>query len=91
MQRIVVLYLLLASLTAAAVDSVVVFNEVHYHPATNEVASEWVELHNQMAVDIDLSAPNRTALGRQTPKIRASKSEILYGSSRAIRFLGTLL
>ena len=41
---------------ALAADSVVVFNEVHYHPATNEAASEWVELHNQMAVDIDLSA-----------------------------------
>ena len=41
---------------ALAADSVVVFNEVHYHPVTNEAASEWVELHNQMAIDIDLSA-----------------------------------
>ena len=41
---------------AFSADSVVVFNEVHYHPATNESASEWVELHNQMAIDIDLSA-----------------------------------
>src|SRR5688500_7310290 len=57
MQRIVVvLYLFVASITASAVDSVVVFNEVHYHPATNEAASEWIELHNQMAVEIDLSA-----------------------------------
>jgi hypothetical protein len=56
MQRIVVLYLLLASITASAVDSVVVFNEIHYHPATSEATSEWIELHNQMAVDIDLSA-----------------------------------
>jgi len=39
-----------------AVDSVVVFNEVHYHPPTNEAAMEWIELHNQMAVDIDVSA-----------------------------------
>ncbi len=39
-----------------AADSVVVFNEVHYHPAANETANEWVELHNQMAIDIDLSA-----------------------------------
>ena len=36
-------------------DSTVVFNEIMYHPATNEVALEWVELHNQMAVDMDLS------------------------------------
>ena len=41
---------------AAAVDCVVVFNEVQYHPATNDTASEWLELHNQMAIDIDLSA-----------------------------------
>ncbi len=41
---------------AAAVDSVVVFNEIHYHPASNESANEWIELHNQMAIDIDLSA-----------------------------------
>src|SRR5262245_15004195 len=39
-----------------AADSVVVFNEINYHPATNEAANEWVELHNQMAIDIDLSA-----------------------------------
>ena len=39
-----------------AADSVVVFNEMHYHPTTNETVNEWVELHNQMAVDIDLSA-----------------------------------
>src|SRR6185436_9462092 len=36
-------------------DSVVVFNEVMYHPASNEPALEWVELHNQNAVDVDLS------------------------------------
>ncbi|HKX61968.1 MAG TPA: lamin tail domain-containing protein, partial [Verrucomicrobiae bacterium] len=39
-----------------AADSVVVFNEVHYHPSTNESVNEWIELHNQMAIDIDLSA-----------------------------------
>ena len=31
-----------------------VFNEIHYHPAQTE-ESEWIELHNQMSVDIDLS------------------------------------
>ena len=40
---------------ALAVDSVVVFNEIHYHPVTDEALNEWVELHNQMAIDIDLS------------------------------------
>lgn len=38
----------------ALADSVVVFNEIMYHPATNEPAMEWVELHNQNAVDVDL-------------------------------------
>lgn len=36
-------------------DSVVVFNEIMYHPQTNEPALEWLELHNEMGVDIDLS------------------------------------
>ena len=39
----------------AQADSIVVFNEIMYHPFTNEAALEWVELHNQMAVDVDLS------------------------------------
>ena len=50
------LALLLAAPCALAVDSVVVFNEVHYHPPSNEATNEWIELHNQMAIDIDLSA-----------------------------------
>ena len=46
---------LLLAATAHA-DSTVVFNEIMYHPnATNEAQLEWVELHNQMAVDMDLS------------------------------------
>jgi len=36
-------------------DSVLVFNEIMYHPATNEENMEWVELHNQMAVNLDVS------------------------------------
>src|SRR4051812_43474903 len=36
-------------------DSTVVFNEIMYHPAPNEAAGEWIELHNQNATDIDLS------------------------------------
>src|SRR5687768_4964304 len=38
-----------------AADSVVVFNEIMYHPLTNELAFEWVELQNQMSVDVDIS------------------------------------
>ncbi|MBL9168169.1 MAG: lamin tail domain-containing protein [Verrucomicrobiales bacterium] len=40
---------------AVMADSVVVFNEIQYHPATNEFAGEWVELENQHTVDIDVS------------------------------------
>jgi len=46
----------LALCCAPAADSVIVFNEIQYHSATNEAANEWVELHNQMAIDIDVSA-----------------------------------
>jgi hypothetical protein len=35
-------------------DAVVTFNEVNYNPASSQDA-EWIELHNQMAVNIDLS------------------------------------
>jgi len=41
--------------SAASADSVVVFNEIMYHPATNEPALEWVELYDQNSVDVDLS------------------------------------
>ena len=47
--------LLCALGSAAKADCVVVFNEIMYHPTTNELALEWVELHNQMSVDVDIS------------------------------------
>ncbi|HKS37845.1 MAG TPA: lamin tail domain-containing protein, partial [Verrucomicrobiae bacterium] len=52
------LSLFLAALSSGApalADSTVVFNEIMYHPATSESSLEWVELHNQMAVNMDLS------------------------------------
>src|SRR2546428_10219392 len=36
-------------------DSTVVFNEIMYHPLGNEAQLEWIELYNQMAVDMDIS------------------------------------
>ena len=46
----------LESLEARRVlDSTVVINELFYHPAEN-ASTEWIELHNQMSVDMDLSA-----------------------------------
>jgi len=41
---------------AAWADVTVVFNEIMYHPAqSNEAELEWVELRNQLAVDVDIS------------------------------------
>ncbi len=49
----------LAAAVSLRADSVVVFNEIMYHPAAatpaEEEAAEWVELCNQMAVDVDMS------------------------------------
>lgn len=41
--------------TATAADSVVTFNEVMYHPLEDDPRLEWIELYNQMSVNIDLS------------------------------------
>ncbi len=49
------LFLLFAAAPVLRADSVVVFNEIMYHPGTNAAGDEWLELHNQMAVDVDLS------------------------------------
>ena len=36
-------------------DSTVVFNEVMYNPEGIDSSQEWIELHNQMSVDVDIS------------------------------------
>jgi hypothetical protein len=46
----------LGGAASAHADPVVVFNEIMYHPATNETTMEWLELHNQMSVNIDMSS-----------------------------------
>lgn len=53
--RIALLPLMMLSTAFAKADSVVVFNEIHYHPDTAEATREYIELHNQMAVDVDMS------------------------------------
>ena len=45
----------LLGLSAAWADSVVVFNEIQYHP-DEAAAPEWIEFHNQMAIDVDVSS-----------------------------------
>ncbi len=39
---------------ASSPDAVVTFQEIHYNPPLTQDA-EWIELHNQMAVNVDLS------------------------------------
>src|SRR4051794_22985983 len=53
--RIVSFALAVGCACLSRADSTVVFNEIMYHPATNEAAMEWVELRNLMSVDMDLS------------------------------------
>jgi hypothetical protein len=53
--RIAVAVLVACGVLSARADSSVVFNEIMYHPLTNESQLEWVELQNQMAVDLDMS------------------------------------
>ena len=43
------------ALSASAADSVLVFNELQYHPANELTQTEWVELRSLQAVDVDIS------------------------------------
>lgn len=100
-------FALLASsllLTAQArADSTVVFNEIMYHPnATNEAQLEWVELHNQMAVDMDLSGwslsgdvqfafAEGTVLGGGKYLVVATSPATLTAATGATNVIGPLL
>lgn len=42
--------------TTTAADAVVVFNEVMFHPPGDDPDLEWIELHNQMSLNVDLSS-----------------------------------
>ena len=43
-----------SSALANSPDAVVTFQEIHYNPPVTQDA-EWIELHNQMAVNVDIS------------------------------------
>ncbi len=49
------LALFVSTLCASAADSVLVFNELQYHPANELTQTEWVELRSLQAVDVDIS------------------------------------
>jgi hypothetical protein len=61
-----VLVWLLARWPTLAGDSIVVFSEIMYHPRDGD-ALEWVELHNQMAVDVDISGWEIDGIGYRFP------------------------
>ena len=48
-------------------DSTVVFNEISYHPLDGTAQTEWIEFHNQMAVDMDLSGWSLDGVDYQFP------------------------
>jgi hypothetical protein len=47
--------IILSSIESKAIDSIVVFNEINYHPAGNNHALEFIELYNQNSVNVDLT------------------------------------
>ncbi|MGV3533639.1 MAG: lamin tail domain-containing protein, partial [Chthoniobacteraceae bacterium] len=53
--RFILLVSLLLGITARGADSVLVFNEIHYHPANEAAETEWVELRSLQGVDVDIS------------------------------------
>ena len=53
--RAAILFVVVLSTGSLPADSTVVFNELMYHPREREEELEWIELHNQMAVDMDIS------------------------------------
>jgi hypothetical protein len=49
------LFLVLLNSFYVYADYIVTFNEIMYHPSGNEDEYEWIEIYNQLAVDVDLS------------------------------------
>ncbi len=48
--------LVFGAVVASAQDSVLVFNELNYHPANEATQTEWVELRSLQAVDVDIGS-----------------------------------
>ena len=83
---------------ASGVDSTTVFNEVMYHPR-GEGDAEWIELHNLMAVNMDLSGwriaggvnftfPNGTTIPAGGYRVVASNPAALQASAGISGVLG---
>ncbi|MDC0067010.1 lamin tail domain-containing protein, partial [Verrucomicrobia bacterium] len=48
-------FIALAPIESNAIDSIVVFNEINYHPAENNHLLEFIEIYNQNSVNVDLT------------------------------------
>lgn len=81
-----------------AYDSIVVFNEIHYHPA-DDSSSEFVEFYNQNTVDVDLSNwrisggidftfPKGTVIAGQSYLVVAASPASLVNAARISGVLG---
>jgi len=70
--------ILLAS--GATADSVVVFNEVMYHPQTGDNV-EWVELYNQLQGGVKYIFPPNTIIGAGDYMVIASAPELLLNQA----------
>lgn len=85
---------LLAALTshALAIDAVINFSELMYHPREGE--AEWVELHNMMTVDVDLSEWSLTGGIEYTfpvgTRIRGGGYLVIQGGDHEANFQGNL-
>jgi hypothetical protein len=55
MRTIASTILLASAGSLLALDSAVVFNEVHYHPVNEFTQTEWIEIKSNQGVDIDIS------------------------------------
>ncbi len=81
-------------------DSVVVFNEISYHPRDDAPGQEWIELHNQMGIDIDVSGwsisgavsytfPTGTRIeARDFLVVAASPQDVRAGADNPSKVLG---
>ena len=86
---------------ALAFDSIVVFNEVNYHPAGDDPTLEFIELYNQNTVDVDMSGwrlsggvdfafPEGTVIGGQDYLVIAASPTTLEAAAGISGTLGPL-
>ena len=94
-----ILALVTLNTPSSAIDTVIVFNEIHYHPAEDHQSLEFVELYNQHSVDIDLSGwhisggidftfPRQTVIEADSYLVVAADPEAIEASMQISGVLG---